>query len=156
MPIEKNRHHLGTLQWPHDERDGVSNRRRLDCLLHHLFRHSSKKTSKFRDTGLCEGNSPVTGEFPTQRASNAENVYIWWRRHGLCGDGGNGVTKNLHDTKQKRCCDVMKNHLPWETTYFNGIYFFGFTVHYWLTAVIQSFFVTVTVLPILWATGWVR
>ena len=24
------------------------------------------------------GNSPVTGEFPTQRASNAENVSIWW------------------------------------------------------------------------------
>ena len=22
--------------------------------------------------GLCEGNSPVTGEFPAQRASNAE------------------------------------------------------------------------------------
>ena len=32
-------------------------------------------------TGLCEGNSPVTGEFPTQRASNAENVSIWWRHH---------------------------------------------------------------------------
>ena len=27
-------------------------------------------------TGLCEGNSPVTGEFPAQRASNAENVSI--------------------------------------------------------------------------------
>ena len=27
-------------------------------------------------------NSPVTGEFPAQRASNAENVSIWWRRHG--------------------------------------------------------------------------
>ena len=27
------------------------------------------------------GNSPVTGEFPAQRASNAENVSIWWRHH---------------------------------------------------------------------------
>ena len=35
-----------------------------------------KKTSKFRVTGPCAGNSPVTGEFPTQRASNAENVSI--------------------------------------------------------------------------------
>ena len=26
-------------------------------------------------------NSPVTGEFPTQRASNAEKVSIWWRHH---------------------------------------------------------------------------
>ena len=39
----------------------------------------SKKTSKLRVTGLCEGNSSVTGEFPAQRASNAENVSIWWR-----------------------------------------------------------------------------
>ena len=31
-----------------------------------------KKTPKLRVTGLCEGNSPVTGEFPAQRASNAE------------------------------------------------------------------------------------
>ena len=34
------------------------------------------------------GNSPgtaefreLTGEFPAQRASNAENVSIWWRHH---------------------------------------------------------------------------
>ena len=31
-----------------------------------------KETSKFRVTGLCEGNSPVTGEFPVQMVSNAE------------------------------------------------------------------------------------
>ena len=30
-------------------------------------------------TGLCEGNSPVTGAIPAQRASDAENVSIWWR-----------------------------------------------------------------------------
>ena len=41
----------------------------------------SKKTSKLRVTGLCEGNSPVAGEFPAQRASNAENVVIWCRHH---------------------------------------------------------------------------
>ena len=29
----------------------------------------------------CAGNSPVTGEFPAQRASNTENVCIWWRYH---------------------------------------------------------------------------
>ena len=32
-------------------------------------------------TGHCEGNSPVTGEFPSQRASNEENFSIWWRHH---------------------------------------------------------------------------
>ena len=39
------------------------------------------KTSKLRVTGLCAGNSPETGEFPAQMASNAENVSIWWRHH---------------------------------------------------------------------------
>ena len=34
-----------------------------------------------RVTGLCVGNSPVTGEFPAQMASNAENISIWWRHH---------------------------------------------------------------------------
>ena len=27
---------------------------------------------------------PVTGEFPAQMASNAENFSIWWRHHGSC------------------------------------------------------------------------
>ena len=46
-------------------------------------RRRSKKTSKLRVTGFCEGNSPATGEFPAQRASNAENVSLWWRHHVL-------------------------------------------------------------------------
>ena len=32
----------------------------------------SKKTSKLIITGLCEGNPPMTGGFPSQRASNTE------------------------------------------------------------------------------------
>ena len=47
--------------------------------------YSAKKISKLRVTGLCEGNSPVTGEFPAQSASNAENVSIWWRHHADTG-----------------------------------------------------------------------
>ena len=46
------------------------------CLLNSLFRRRSKKTSKLRVTGLCAGNSPGTGEFPAQMASNAENASI--------------------------------------------------------------------------------
>ena len=30
---------------------------------------------------LWQGNSPVTSEFPAQRASNAENVFIWSLHH---------------------------------------------------------------------------
>ena len=46
------------LQWRHNGRGGVSNHQCLDCLLNHLYRHRSKKTSKLRVIGLCEGNSP--------------------------------------------------------------------------------------------------
>ena len=69
------------LQWRHNGRDGVPNHQHHDCLLNRLSMHRSKKTSKLRVTGLCVGNSPVTGEFPAQMVSNAENVSIWWRHH---------------------------------------------------------------------------
>ena len=80
------------LEWPDNEHDGVSNHRRLDYLLNRLFMPGSKKTSKLHVTDLCAGNSPVTGEFPTQRASNAENVSIWWRHRGMakCGHSSGG------------------------------------------------------------------
>ena len=74
---------MSPLQWCHNEHDGISNHQPHDCLRNHLFRHRWKKTSKLRVTGLCEGNSPGTGEFPAQRASNAENVSIWWRYHAV-------------------------------------------------------------------------
>ena len=32
-------------------------------------------------TGLCEGNPPLTGGFPSQRVSEAKNGSIWWRHH---------------------------------------------------------------------------
>ena len=49
------------LRWRHNERDCVSNHQPHDCLNNRVL---SKKTSKLRITGLCERNSPVTGEFP--------------------------------------------------------------------------------------------
>ena len=54
--------HPITLQWRHNERDGVSNHQPYDCLLSRLYR--PKKISKLRVTGLCEGNSSVTSEYP--------------------------------------------------------------------------------------------
>ena len=72
---------LRTLLWRHNGQGGVSNHQPHDCLLNRLFGCRSKKTSKLRVTGLCVGNSPGTGEFPAQMASNAENVSIWWRHH---------------------------------------------------------------------------
>ena len=46
-------------------------------------RRWSKTTSKLRVTGLCAGNSPMTGELPTQRASNTEQFSICWRPHDI-------------------------------------------------------------------------
>ena len=69
------------LQCRHNERDGVSNHRCIDCLVNRLVKRRSNKTSKLRVIGLCEGNSPVTGEFSAQRTSNAEKVSIGWRHH---------------------------------------------------------------------------
>ena len=58
-----------TLRWRHNGRDGVPNYQPHNCLLNRLFWRRSKKTSKLRVTGLCAGNSPVTGKFSTQMAS---------------------------------------------------------------------------------------
>ena len=46
---------VGTLKWRHNERDDVSSHQRLD-----LFKGRSKKTSKLRVAGFCEGNPLVT------------------------------------------------------------------------------------------------
>ena len=70
-----------SLWWLHNGHNWVSNHQPRHCLLNRLFERTSKKTSKLRVTGLCAGNSPGTGEFPAQMASNSENVSIWWRHH---------------------------------------------------------------------------
>ena len=66
---------LAPLQWRHNEHNGVSNHQPRDCLLNHLFKQIKENIKALRH--LCEGNSPVTGEFPG--ASNAENASISWR-----------------------------------------------------------------------------
>ena len=53
-----------TLQWRHNGHDGVSNHQPCHCLLNRSFGRISKKPSNLRFTGLCAGNSSVTGESP--------------------------------------------------------------------------------------------
>ena len=65
---------ISTLQWRHNERDGVSNHRRRHCLLNRWFWCRSTKTSKLCITGLCAGNSPVIGEFSAKKG----------QEHGKC------------------------------------------------------------------------
>ena len=69
------------LRWCHNERDHQPH----DCLCNCLFRRRSKKISKLRASGLCEGNSPVTVEFPAQMAGSAENISIQWRHYASYG-----------------------------------------------------------------------
>ena len=73
-------------------------------------RRRSKKTSKLRATGLCKGNSPVIGEFPAQKASNAETVSIWWRHHefrwshwrNFCKSDISAAVKHINDLSSKQ------------------------------------------------------
>ena len=103
-----------TLQWRHNERDGISNHQPYDCLLNRLSRRWSKKTSKLRVTGLCAGNSPGTGELPAQRASNAENVSIWWRHHDILsvGDSAQGyqISANSGYIFNTHCSQTLWRH----------------------------------------------
>ena len=46
---------VNTLQWRQKERDGISNHRRLDCLLNRLSRSRSLKTPKLRVTIFGRG-----------------------------------------------------------------------------------------------------
>ena len=102
--------HEISLQWCHNGRNGVSNYRPLDCVLNRLLMRRPKKTLKLRFTGLCGGNSQVTGEIPAQKASNAENVSIWWRHHVsvvYSRDSNNGYANSREIWKAYSCHDVF-------------------------------------------------
>ena len=79
--IQVDFHFPDTLQWRRNQRDGVSSHQPHDCLLNRLFKPKIKENIKAPRHRPFRGNSPVSGEFPAQRASNAENVSIWWRYH---------------------------------------------------------------------------
>ena len=93
-----------------------------DFLLKRLFRRISKKTSKLRITGLCEGNPPLTEEFAAQRASNATKMFpiddvIMWRAPWINVLGCYvAVQNNNHNPVVKfviemRCRHVISNTL---------------------------------------------
>ena len=67
---------LGSLRWRHNELDGVS-----DHQPHVYSGADQRKHQSSASLAFVRGNSQGTGEFPAQMASNAENVFIWWRHH---------------------------------------------------------------------------
>ena len=99
---------LHALSWRHNEHNCVSNHQPCVCSLNRLFRCRSKKTSKLRVTGLCAGNSPVTGEFPAQRASDAENGSFWWRHHGIL----HWYKDNHADNRMMSCFQLRTSEGP--------------------------------------------
>ena len=69
------RNGLASLQWRHNERDCASNHRRLDRLLNVCSGADQRKHQSSASLAFVRGiHRP-----PSQRASNAENVSIWWR-----------------------------------------------------------------------------
>ena len=96
-----------SLQLRHNGYDGVWHHQPRHCLPNRLYRRRSKKTSKLRVTGLCEGNSPVTGEFPAQMASDAGKVSIWRRHHG---ESPLLATQRLNNAN----FDVSVPHIVWK------------------------------------------
>ena len=74
------------LQWRHNDHDSVSNHQPHGCLLSRFIRAQIKENIKApRHWPLC-GEFTGPGDFPAQRASNAENVSVWWRHHGKYQD----------------------------------------------------------------------
>ena len=63
-----------TLQRRHNECDGVSNYRRLDCPLNRLFKENIKAPRHWPLWGEYTGE--YTAGFPSQKASNVENASI--------------------------------------------------------------------------------
>ena len=97
-----------SLQWRHNERDGVSNHRRLDCLLNRLFRRRSTKPPK--------GNPPVTGGFPSQRASKAEMCPFDYVIMILLSDGRATVWMSSQFINYNMKFSTTMTALRWEST----------------------------------------
>ena len=103
-----------TLQWRHNELDGVSNHRRLDCLLKRLFWRRSKKTSKLRVT--CPHKGPVTWKmFPFDDAIMVDGSPT---SVGLCVCDGPVFSSD----------NALRTHISeWRSSLFTG-FPYGYTI----------------------------
>ena len=120
-----------SLRWRHNDHDCVSNHQPRGCLLNHLFRRRSKKTSKLRVTGLCVGNSPGPVNSPhkgpvTRKMFPFDDVIMsWWREPDkpqsqpvmakftvACISVTQWVEWTLHWRHNGR--DIVSNHQPYD------------------------------------------
>ena len=66
-----------SLQWHHIS--SIKYHRQLGCLFKSLLSYEKRKHRSSTLLAICEGNPPVNGWFPSQRASQAEIVSKSWR-----------------------------------------------------------------------------
>ena len=67
-----------------NERDGVSNHRRLDCLVNRLLKRRSKNTSKLRVIGLYEGTRWLPVDFSHRGRVTRKMMPLWARECAVC------------------------------------------------------------------------
>ena len=69
----------------------TSHERHVVSIVEQLMQTLIKETPKSALLALCEENSLVTSEFPTQSTSKAEKASIWWSHHDV-NNSAIGVT----------------------------------------------------------------
>ena len=140
-----------SLHWRHNDHDGVTNHQPQGCLLNHLFRRRSKKTSKLRVTGLCVGISPgPCFHLMTSSCANKgqKSNVTWGSRHAFdlvlvcCSDAkdlSESLYKNINSTLLFRALDVFvftrtksQTIYPGDARHLKSLFSF---VHIWLRGI---------------------
>ena len=70
-----------SLQWYHNEHDGILNHRHLDVCLTICSGTDQRKHWSSTSLAIVSGIHQWLVNSPQQRASNTENVHIWWHHH---------------------------------------------------------------------------
>ena len=79
-----------------------------------IYSGADKKKHQSSASLAFAGNSPFSGEFPVQMASNAENVSIWWRHHVADPLVSGDAYKPLNWTN---ACQLKRNSVPLKWKY---------------------------------------
>ena len=99
-----------------------------------------RKQQSFASLAFFAGNSPGIGEFPAQRANDAENVSIWWRHHGksiklsiesqnfTCPFLLENRVRDEMELERMQCASVRNDVMLWGR--FQHYWPFGFLIKY--------------------------
>ena len=104
--VERNELKHISSQWRDNERDGVQNHQRLDCLLNRLFRQRSKKHQSSASPAFVM----EIHRWPLTSGKQCGNVSIWWRLH---------VIFIIIILKPLHCEQSVEQHKKHDTGYLN-------------------------------------